>query len=342
VKPLLLGPNQFPRFYRGGPAIARLRGLGSGDDYQPEDWVGSTTTTWGARDEGLTRLEDGRTLRDAMAKAPEAFLGPEHVERFGPEPALLVKLLDAGERLPVHFHPGRSFAARHLGSSYGKTEAWFVVSARPGAEVGFGWTEEMASEVVVSWVENQEVEAMLAALRWVSVAAGDALFVPAGTVHAIGEGILIVELQEPTDLSVLMEWKGFAIDGARLGHLGLGFDVALSALDRSAMRDADLARLRRGGDGERPGRRSLFPPEADAFFRAERIAVDGGSSLAPSFSLLVVLEGSGVLVCSAGDEVGLRRGATVLVPYAAGECRIEGALDVIRCMPPRPSSPSVR
>jgi mannose-6-phosphate isomerase len=337
VRPLLLGPNQFPRFYRGGPAIARLRGLGSGDDYSPEDWVGSTTTTWGARDEGLTRLEDGRTLRDAIAHAPEAFLGPEHVERFGPDPALLVKLLDAGERLPVHFHPGRGFAARHLGSSYGKTEAWFIVSAPPSAAVGLGWTEEMASEVVASWVEHQDVEAMLAALRWVAVAAGDALFVPAGTVHAIGEGVLIVELQEPTDLSVLMEWKGFAIDGARLGHLGLGFDVALGALDRSAMRDSDLARLRRGVDGKCRGRRSLFPPEADAFFRAERIAVDGGSSLAPSFSLLVVLEGSGALVCSAGEEVGLRRGTTVLVPHAAGECRIEGTLDVIRCMPPAPA-----
>src|SRR3954462_2861218 len=110
VKPLLLPPNQFHRFYSGGARIDALRGFPAGEDRRPEDRVGSTAHSWGEDAEGLSRLAGGTILRDANAAEPEGFLGPDHVERWGTDPALLVKLLDAGQRLPVHFHPGRRFA----------------------------------------------------------------------------------------------------------------------------------------------------------------------------------------------------------------------------------------
>ena len=88
---------------------------------------------------------------------------------------------------------------------------------------------------------------MLAALHELPVRAGDALLVPAGTLHAIGAGILLLELQEPSDLSVLVEWQRFGVNsGAE--HLSLGWDAALAAADRSA---ADASALHR-----RPGRRA--------------------------------------------------------------------------------------
>ena len=74
-------------------------------------------------------LPDGRLLRDAVAEHAGSWLGAAHVARFGADPALLVKLLDAGQRLPVHCHPSDEFAAAHFGSRYGKTEAWIVVGA---------------------------------------------------------------------------------------------------------------------------------------------------------------------------------------------------------------------
>ena len=83
MKSLLLQPNQFHRFYRGGARIDALRGVPEGEDGRPEDWVGSTATSFGSDSEGLSRLEDGRVLRDAIAEDPEGFLGPDHVERFG-------------------------------------------------------------------------------------------------------------------------------------------------------------------------------------------------------------------------------------------------------------------
>ena len=336
MRPVELGPNQLHRFYRGGAAIAAFRGVPSEDEYAPEDWVGSTTSVFGTDGVGLSRLPDGRTLLEAIAAEPEAYLGEEHVRRFGPDPALLVKLLDAGERLPVHFHPGREFARRHLGSPYGKTEAWVIVEARGSAEVGVGFRDEVEADAVTAWLTRQDAGAMLEALNPLPVAAGDTIFVPAGTPHAIGEGVLMVELQEPSDLSVLLEWKGFALDGAAEGHLGLGFERALEALDRSAWRGERLDALRLVRSGASPGVESLFPPEADPFFRAERIRPDPAAALAPAFSILVVLGGSGELLADDGWTMPLARGKTVLVPFAAGECRLEGRVEAVRCLPPAP------
>lgn len=336
MDPVVLPPNQLQRFYRGGRRIADLRRTGSADEYSPEEWIGSTTPVFGHDSLGITVLPDGVPLPDAIAARPETFLGPDHVRAFGPDPRLLVKLLDAGERLPVHLHPDRRFARAHLGSEFGKTEAWIIAEAEPGAAVHLGFRADVDAATVAGWVADQDTGAMLEALHEVAVAAGDVVFVPAGTPHAIGEGILIVELQEPSDLSILLEWEGFAIDGPRDGHLGLGFDVALGALDRSGWDEDRLRALARGrGDGDRAGVETLFPPEADGFFRAERIRA-APSDLPAAFSVLLVMQGRGVLH-HRGGELELERGDAVLVPHGAGDCRLEGALEAVRCLPPDPA-----
>ena len=108
MRPLTLPPNVLRHFYAGGERIAALRGTAP-QEHTPEEWIGAANTTFdGSR--GLSALPDGTLVRDAIEADPEAFLGPEHVARFGADPALLVKLLDAGQRLPVHFHPDRAFA----------------------------------------------------------------------------------------------------------------------------------------------------------------------------------------------------------------------------------------
>jgi mannose-6-phosphate isomerase len=152
--------------------------------------------------------------------------------------------------------------------------------------------------------------------------------------------VFLVELQEPTDLSVLLEWDGFDIDGARDGHLGLGLDVALGCVDASGWGARRLDRLRssRGYAGARPGVEILFPAEADPFFRAERIRPHGSTPLTASFSIVVITAGSGTLRWgSAGLEVA--RGDTLLIPFAAGACELSGAVEAVRCLPPDPAAP---
>ncbi|MGH2866964.1 MAG: class I mannose-6-phosphate isomerase [Solirubrobacteraceae bacterium] len=342
--PLTLPANQPPRFYRGGPRIAALRAIKTGDDHLPEDhvpedhlpedWVGSTTSTFGTDREGLSTLADGRLLRAAVAADPEAFLGRGHVERFGCDPRLLVKLLDAGERLPVHLHPGRAFARRHLGSEYGKTEAWVIVSAEPGARVHVGFRHDVAAKALRDWVTRNDAEALLGALHEVPVSAGDALLVPAGTAHAIGEGILLVELQEPTDFSILLEQP--AADDLQ-PELGLGWEVALHAVDRAGVSEPQLQALAGSPRRLHPGASTLLPEVAAPYFRAERIEPDPVAELDPGFSVLIVLEGDGRLSATAGER-GLARGDTVLIPHAAGRVQLYGELVAVRCRPPDPAA----
>jgi mannose-6-phosphate isomerase len=342
AKPIRLAPNRFPRFYRGGPAIDELRGTGPepAGEFLPEDWVGSTTTAFGSATDGLTRLADGDTLREAIQADPEGFLGRAHADAYGAGPALLVKLLHAGERLPVHLHPDREFARRHLGCPWGKTEAWVIVgTGGPDAVVHLGFREAMDRGRLAGLVDGQRVEALLASLNAVPVAAGDTVLVPAGMPHAIGQGVLLVELQEPTDFSVLLEWEGFAIDGRRHGHLGLGFDLALGCVDRSGWAPAALDRLRGGRGTVRPGVERLLPAEADPFFRAERLRPDPAARLEAGFSILVVTDGSGRLG-TRGGALDLARGDTVLVPFAAGPGEVRGRLEAVRCLPPEPEAGS--
>lgn len=340
MKPFVLPSNQLHRFYAGGAAIAALRGSSVVDDHAPEDWVGSTTTVFGEPRLGLSALDDGTLLGDAVAADPEAFLGPDHVTAFGPDPAVLVKLLDAGQRLPVHVHPDRSFAAEHLNCPYGKTEAWVVIGTR-GAEpvVYLGFRDDVDPDTLARWVDGQATGEMLGALNPFPVSPGDTVLVPAGTPHAIGEGVLVVELQEPTDFSVLLEWDGFDVDGRADGHLGLGMDVALRAVDHTAFDPQRSVHCRtdRPLSADVPrGVRPLFPVDADAFFRAEWVRPDASVTFEPAFAIVVAVGGAGELSTAAGGAMPVRRGQTVLVPHASGQATLTGDLEVIRCRPPAP------
>lgn len=319
--PVLLPANRPPeRFYRGGTRIEAFRGTGGTPEREPEDWVGSTTAVNGAAPLGMTVLPDGRSLADAVAADPQGWLGAAHVAAHGACSGLLVKLLDAGERLPVHLHPDRPFAAANLGLHHGKTESWIVLEPGP---VWLGWTRDLSRGEVDRMVREQDGAAMLAAMHRLDLERGQAVFVPAGTPHAIGAGCFVVELQEPTDLSILMEWEGFAIDGPRAGHLGLGFDLALDALDRTGRPEAEIRSWVTPA-----GATDLFPGH-ERFFRADRVG--DGTVLEPSFAILVVTAGAGALRGDFG-ELPVRAGQTVLVPFAAGAVTVVG-VEVIRCRP---------
>ncbi len=310
------------RFYRGGMRISAFRGEPGAAEFEPEDWISSTTTIFGEEELGLTRLADGTLLRDAVAQDPEFWLGKEHAARWGGDVGLLVKLLDAGQRLPVHAHPDDAFAARHLGHAHGKAEAWYILE---GGTVHLGLTRDVSETELAALVEAQDVDALLGLLHEVDVAPGDVVWVPPGVLHAIGAGVLLLELQQPEDLSILLEWRDFALDGATYGHLGLGFDVALTAVQRTAIPRAALPNLVRAA----PPTGSVFPPDADAFFRLERVPVDGEVALNAGFAVLVVSAGS---VHLGGQPA--PRGSTWLLPAGSGSVLVDGVGEVLVARPP--------
>lgn len=325
MKPLLLSSNRPPnRFYRGGRAITDFRGEPPAGSHEPEDWVASTTAVFGDYPVGLTVLDGDRTLASLVEEDPVAWLGPDHAAAFGADTKLLVKLLDAGQRLPVHAHPHGSFAAEHLGCAHGKAEAWFILR---GGEVHLGLTEDVELEQLDELVDSQSVDELLGLLHRVRVAAGDVVYVPPGMLHATGEGVFLVELQEPEDLSILLEWRDFALDGRRDGHLGLGFGTALEAVDRQACDDDEIARLV-GPAGFGP---SVLPAAADPYFRLERRQVAGTATIAPGFAVLVVTKGA---FGAPAVDLDLPRGSTLLMPHAAGAVDVVGDGELVVCRPP--------
>ncbi|AMM21491.1 hypothetical protein AX769_16800 [Frondihabitans sp. PAMC 28766] len=333
MDPLALAPNQpADRAYRGGAGILALRGIGSTDDHVPEDFIASTTSVHGTDGIGLTVLDDGMTLKDAISLDPIGYLGLDHVNRYGADTGLLVKILSTGERLFNHVHPDAAFAAAHLGSPRGKTEAWLITDTGAGSgTVWLGFRDEVDLATLRRLVVDQDTSALLGALNELTVTAGDWVFVPAGTPHAIGDGITLVELQEPSDLSILLEYRGFpGIDPAG-AFLGLDLDTALGAVDFQPLVGPMLAAVH--GHAEEGNRVRLLPTGTDAFFRAELVAPAEPVILEPSFAVLIALDGVGELAWEGGSRA-LGRGDVILVPYDAGSTVISGSVRAIRCLPP--------
>lgn len=326
--------RRFAHYYRGGARITELRGQTGPSERSPEEWLASTTARFGAEHLGLSILPNGRLLRDAVSDDPQAWLGAGHVSSFGVETGLLVKLLDAGERLPVHAHPSRQWARNHLGCGYGKTEAWYVVSAAERATVHIGFRDDVLVEELARRVANQDSSALLSAMHSRTVSAGDGILVPAGLPHAIGEGVFVVEAQEPTDFSVLLEWTGFDLDGLAEGHLGLGFDVALGAVDVRGHTANEVDALVRSQGPERSDELlQVLPSRADDFFRVHVARPSSEVTVPAGFAVVVVLQDAGELATGEGGTTLVSRGDVLAVPYAAGEWRVDGDLEVVVCRP---------
>jgi mannose-6-phosphate isomerase len=353
--PWRLAPNRVQRFYSGGALLDAFRGQPKPTDgTSPEDWVASVTRAWSPpgeapRDDGLSIVEvDGRhvSLRELLEADPIAVAGADLVERAGVTTGLLVKLLDAAVRLPVHAHPSRSFARSKLGSFFGKTEAWIVLATRqmPGAEppvVRLGFLRDVRRDELIGIIEDQRTEDLVAAMHLRPTSPGDVWFIPAGLPHAIGAGVFMVEIEEPADFSIVAETRGIPIDRDN-ASLRLGWHVAVDAYDRTAWTASAIDGLRHRASPlvERDGLRvaRLTAAAADPFFRAQRVSLDGDAQpwSEQSFMVGVVTAGEGTASVG-GAALKLRRGDTFAVPAASlPDVRLNGrGLELIACLPPR-------
>ncbi len=351
--PLRLTSNRVYRFYRGGAQLDAFRGVPDpADTTHPEDWVASVTPAVNPPEhtfpgEGLSTVEvDGRTrtLAEVLAQDPEAVAGREIVARYGPTTALLVKLLDAGSRLPIHGHPSRDFAGRVLHSQFGKAEAWIVLATRqipgqPSPRVWLGFREEVSRDQLFDWVVRQDIEALRAAMHEFEVRPGDAVFVRPGLLHATGAGVFLIEAQEPTDFSVTAEHAGYPI-APQDAHLGLGWDTMLDCFDRDALDIAALEALRPsptriGGDGTRGWlEEDLLGEQSHPYFRVHRLTVRGAAPWphAGIFSVVIVTGGEGVAETTHG-RLELRRGDTLTILAGTAAVMLRGDLELVVAMP---------
>jgi mannose-6-phosphate isomerase len=351
--PLRLAYNRVWRIYRGGRLIDEMRGAPNPADGQfPEDWTASDTRALNEGREHLVEglshavLTDGQEvpLPQLLELAPEAFLGPDHVRRYGSRLALLVKLLDSAERLQVQAHPSPEFSQRYLNDRFGKTESWLILGTRAinGQDpyILLGFRERIAKETLGDLIVRQDTPSMEQALNRVPVAPGDMYILRAGVPHAIGPGVFMVEVQEPTDWVVSAEYQvGEVRLSEKAALMGLELDLALNVFDYEGPVGMDAvasATLHR-----RPGRSDadtiLIGAEDTPFFSARELRVRGDVQdpyKGRAYSGIVV-QGRGEIV-GQGGALALNQGDSFFVPASSrheGYRSAEG-MTVIASFPP--------
>lgn len=315
-------------FYRGGDRLAVLRGAEVISDHQPEEWLASTTHRFGEPGIGLSRTERGTLLRELVTADPEAWVGTS--DAAAGDVGVLVKLLDARQRLPVHVHPDRAFATTHLDCPYGKTEAWFVLETEPGCAFYLGWRHPVARDELDRRRDAQDGEWMLDHMNRIEAEPGMGVVVPAGTVHAIDGGIFVAEVQEPTDFSILLEWS-VTTSTREESHLDLGFDTVMPAVSTDAFGPDLLAQVVTRAGAPSRFVEPVLASAADPFFRLRQTVATASAASDPveaGFAVVLVTDGSGRLVGARGDTL-VVRGEVYAVPHAFGTWHVEGDAGIL-------------
>lgn len=339
VPALQLAPNPVWRSYRGGCILRAFRGQpDTGDDHFPEDWLASTVAArngpYAQRpDEGLSWVcWNGRrvTVSQLLMMEPERTWGNLYCgKKTKPAVDVLVKLLDASVRLQVQAHPDRQFVHRYLSGDAGKTECWYILSTRGPAQVYLGFQRPPQRSEWKRLLQEQDVAGILACFDPIMVQAGDCLVVPAGVPHAIGAGIFMVELQEPSDWVVRCEDRnGDLVLPEAQRYMGLGLDACLDVFDYqayplAAVRTSFRQEPRTMAHTAAFTEERIIGPGYQEFFRLRRLRGTGpGCWQGDEIMVMIVTKGEGVLG-SGGPEQLVRHGETWLLPGCVAEWRWE-------------------
>ncbi|MDX2080376.1 MAG: type I phosphomannose isomerase catalytic subunit [Terrimicrobiaceae bacterium] len=216
----------------------------------------------------------GRTLHDLWVSERAAIFGNDYLDDPSPRFPLLVKLLDARERLSVQVHPPAHMAATLQGEP--KTEVWYFLDALPGARIYAGLKNGITRETFDQLLRAGGVES---ALHEISVETGESIFIPSGRLHAIGEGNLIVEVQQNSDTTYrVFDWNRTGLDGR---PRALHIDQSLASIDFD--------------DFEPPVAPKSTSIVADCpYFRVEKVTLDAPRDLRPPgrFALITPVEGA--------------------------------------------------
>ena len=267
----------------------------------------------------------GRTLGSLVAELGITLLGEHAVAIFGPRFPLLAKFLDANAKLSVQVHPDDAYANLHENGKLGKTEFWYILDAAPGASIVHGFKATTSRTEVQKAIEEFTLENLL---NEVSVSAGDIIFVPAGTVHAIGEGVLLYELQEYSDITYRM------YDYGRLTSAGIPRELHVErSLDVSYFGRSPRIKMHPlilpGGEGFQD--RCLVACEyfvtRELVLRQSKVVSDYMKNETAGSCTILSSLGAEIMVCY-GDAFEYRedlaKGQTMVLPAALGNYCIEG------------------
>jgi len=233
---------------------------------------------------------------------------------------LLFKFVDAGDRLSVQVHPSDAYARRTEHGASGKTEAWVIVDARPGARLVRGLESGVDAAVFRRAVEEGRLDEIL---HWIEVSPGDVIFVPAGQVHAIGKGILLYEVQQSSDSTYRV------YDWGRPRPLHIEKALEVTRYDRSPDLVEGVCTEEAGGTRTALISCRYFVVERWNVHTSMESRCDGHS-----FHVLSVLGGHGEIGWGAHQAMPIERGESLLLPAQLGAYEVSGNVVVIRTYVP--------
>ena len=254
----------------------------------------------------------GETLEQYIIMEGKKILG-RHARKFSKFP-VLIKFIDAAEDLSVQVHPGDEYAIKNE-NQYGKTEMWYVVDCEEGASLYYGFAREVSTEELEQRIRDNT---LLEVLNKIYVKKGDVLFIEPGTIHAIGKGNVIAEIQQNSNVTYRVYDYGRKDKNGK--ERDLHIEKALQVTRRIPM----------------PRQKSFEPHIASCeYFTVDKLVLDGGimkrmcGTIDPAtFVSLLVLEGEGV-IRAGKEELTFRKGDSLFITADTGNYEMEGVCEIL-------------
>ena len=334
-EPVFFEINRVGRVYTGGKLFHGFFGDDAVDGFLPEEWIASSVKAlnkeMASEKEGVSKVADSDIFFDELLKKyPVQMTGSSQKMR------ILVKILDSAVRLPAQAHPDKDFSRKHFNSEYGKTESWIVLDARPDAKIYFGFKDGVTKEEFSKAIDLSETDkaAMERLMEYTEPKIGDVFLVPAKTVHAIGAGCLILEVQEPTDFTIQPEhWCDEYKLNAQEMYIGLSKNDALDCFDFEKAPDTRLIpKIIKDSCGVKV--EELITNTHTDCFIINRITLSGGEcrlDIKDSYGVYIVTDGFGEL-CGNGYLKEIKKGDYFFMPACLmNKFSIKGNLEIVEC-----------
>ena len=313
MEPLFMKPV-FQEKIWGGSRLHSVFGFDLPNDKIGEDWAIS------AHPHGVSVIENGPFKGKTLAD-----LWRDHQELFGHSEApvfpLLIKILDAEDDLSVQVHPDDAYGMEHEGE-LGKTECWYIIDAEPGAEIIYGHHAQT----------KEELKAMIEDGRWndlltkAPVKKGDFFYVPSGTIHAIGKGIMILETQQSSDTTYRVYDYDRTDDQGKTRELHIQQSVDVTTVPAKAP-ELSIREIKQGSS-------AIVTYLETEFFNVYEWEVRGKLNLEQQadYTLMTVIDGYGQLVID-GHSYELKMGTSCILPNPIKKWTLQGELTVIASEP---------
>ncbi|GAB6099191.1 class I mannose-6-phosphate isomerase [Halanaerocella petrolearia] len=317
-------PLKFKPIYKekiwGGTSLADKFNRKIPSDFTGESWE------LAAHKNGNSKVSNGKlvgkTLMEVIKEKGEKILGKEAKEDYYEKFPLLIKILDANDKLSVQVHPDDEYALQYENGELGKTEMWYVIDAKEDAKLVYGVEPDVSKEEFATSVREGRLAENLIEL---DVEAGDVIYIPSGTVHAIQEGILLAEIQQNSDTTYrVYDWNRLGQDGR---SRDLHIDSALEVINFGKEPEGKVTGLEIEKEGYI---RNILV--ASPYFITETLDINESYNNNTSnkyFYVLMGLEGKGKIIYKDGS-INLHAGETILLPAALGEYEIKGNCKLIK------------